>query len=109
MSITLLNYKNYFKRTGNDGFQPKDHITRFMRPCLSSDSHILCGCFLFFFFASYTLCDWGFVLISCCGKIICKTKTVLGKIENQIVILKEIMEFGITCSLSSFVYDILCC
>ena len=37
-----------------------------------------------------------FFLISCCGKIIFKIKTVLGKIKNQIVILKQFMAL-VTC------------
>ena len=79
-----------------------------MRPCVSCDSYIICG----FYCKLYTqcvLCDWFMVLISCCAKIISKTKTVLRKMENQIVILKEFMASCNNALMNLNKYYIMCC
>ena len=55
--------------------KPKVHTIRFMRPCVSCDSCILCE----FYDKLHTtnFMQLAFVLISYCGKIICKRKTIL--------------------------------
>ena len=90
--------EHIFDQTACKGLWPIVHTISFMRPCVSCYSGILC-CFYCKLRFTRLMCVRGFlVLISCCGKISCKTKTVLDKMKmkNQILILKEFIEL-ITC------------